>query len=164
MDKTFTITLDGTEYAVEVYGNTFVVNGQPLVVGFEDDGNVTVDGVAYTIALDGTSAVVDGITHQLQVDGLEKTPSTPSTAASVASVGGEGAVTAVMPGSIVRVLVAEGDQVTEGDVLLVLEAMKMENELHAPVAGLVKAIYVEPGQAVEMNAVLVDIEASESAG
>jgi biotin carboxyl carrier protein len=82
----------------------------------------------------------------------------------VASSGGKGAVLAVMPGSIMRVLVVEGDQVAEGDVLLVLEAMKMENELHAPIAGLVKAIYVEPGQAVEMNAVLVEIEAPEDSG
>ncbi len=63
-----------------------------------------------------------------------------------------------MPGTIVRVPVAEGDQVEVGDVVLVLEAMKMENELYAPVTGTVKAIYVEPGQAVEMNAVLAEIE------
>jgi pyruvate carboxylase subunit B len=161
MEKTFTLTLDGTEYSVEVHGNTFVVNGQPLVVGFEDDGSVTVEGIAYTIALDGTTAVVDGITHQIQVDGIEKTQDSPGAAAPVASAGGEGAVMAIMPGSIVRVLVSAGDYVREGDVLLVLEAMKMENELHAPIGGLVKAIYVEPGQAVEMNTVLVEIDASE---
>ena len=74
------------------------------------------------------------------------------------SVAGAGTVQAIMPGSIVRVLVSEGDEVAVGDVLLVLEAMKMENELQAPISGVVKAIYAEPGQAVEMNAVLAEIE------
>jgi biotin carboxyl carrier protein len=164
MEKSFTLSLDGTEYTVEVHGNTFVVNGQTLVVGFEDDGNVTVDGIAYTIVLDGNSAVVDGITHQLHVSGLDKEPTGPSAARPAASTAGAGAVLAVMPGSIVRVLVAEGDHVIEGDVLLVLEAMMMENELCAPIGGSVKAIYVEPGQPVEMNAVLVEIQAPESSG
>jgi biotin carboxyl carrier protein len=164
MEKSFTLTLDGTEYTVEVHGNTFIVNGQPLVVGFEDDGNVTVDGITYTIALDGTGAVVDGITHQLHVSGLDREPTAPSVASPAASAAGAGAVLAIMPGSIMRVLVAEGDQVTEGDILLVLEAMKMENELKAPIDGMVQAIYVEAGQPVEMNAVLVEIQAPETSG
>jgi biotin carboxyl carrier protein len=164
MEKSFTLTLDGTEYTVEVHGNTFIINGQPLVVGFEDDGNVTVDGIAYTIAVDGTSAVVDGIPHQLDVNGLDGEPTGPSVASPTADAAGAGAVLAVMPGSIMRVLVAEGDQVAAGDVLLVLEAMKMENELQAPISGIVEAIHVKSGQAVEMNTVLVEIEPPESSG
>jgi biotin carboxyl carrier protein len=63
-----------------------------------------------------------------------------------------------MPGKIIRVLAAEGDQVAEGDVICILEAMKMENELKAPRAGTVQSILVQPGQEVEMGAVLAEIE------
>jgi biotin carboxyl carrier protein len=67
-----------------------------------------------------------------------------------------------MPGSIVRVLVDQGDQVAAGDVLLVLEAMKMENELKAPISGVVTSIHVQSGQTVEMNALLAEIEALDA--
>jgi biotin carboxyl carrier protein len=63
-----------------------------------------------------------------------------------------------MPGKIIRVLVAEGDEVAEGDVVCILEAMKMENELKAPQSGLVRALHIQPGQDVEMGAVLAEIE------
>ena len=69
-----------------------------------------------------------------------------------------GAVTAIMPGKIIRVLVKEGDEVQEGDVLCVLEAMKMENELRASKSGVVKEVTVEPGSDVEMGEVLVVVE------
>jgi len=69
------------------------------------------------------------------------------------------AVVAPMPGLIVRVGVAVGDQVGAGQAVLVMEAMKMENELRAPGAGTVKAILVQPGVAVERGAVLVTFEA-----
>jgi biotin carboxyl carrier protein len=63
-----------------------------------------------------------------------------------------------MPGKIIRVLATEGAQVAEGDVICILEAMKMENELKAPKDGVVKALHIEPGQDVEMGAVLAEIE------
>jgi biotin carboxyl carrier protein len=159
MDKTFTLTLDGIAYQVEAHGNTFIVNGTPFVVGLESSGAVTVDGIAYDVRLDGDVALVDGIAHSLQISGLE-VASAPRSAAPPprAAAAGAGAIRAIMPGAIVRVLVAEGAEVSAGDVVLVLEAMKMENELRAPVPGVVKAIHVQPGQAVEMNAVLAEIE------
>ena len=158
MEQSFTLTLEDTEYAVEVHGNTFIINGHPFVVGFDDNGRVTVDGIAYDITLDGDTAIVDGIARQIQVSGLETERVSTIGARPAPSVAGAGAIQAIMPGSIVRVLVSEGDEVAAGDVLLVLEAMKMENELQTPISGVVKAIYVEPGQAVEMNAVLAEIE------
>ncbi len=70
---------------------------------------------------------------------------------------GAGAVETGMPGRVVRVLVAEGDTVEAGDGLVILEAMKMENEVRAPKAGVVARVAVEEGVAVEAGALLVEI-------
>lgn len=74
-------------------------------------------------------------------------------------MGGGGVVKALMPGRVVRVLVAQGATVTKGTGLVILEAMKMENEIQAQTAGVVDRIFVEPGQTVEAGAELVHIEA-----
>ena len=71
---------------------------------------------------------------------------------------GEQPVVAPMPGRIVRVLVAEGDQVGARQGVVVVEAMKMENELRSPKAGRVKSVAVTPGTLVEAGRVLVVIE------
>ncbi len=63
-----------------------------------------------------------------------------------------------MPGKLVRVLVAPGQDVAAGEGLVVVEAMKMENELRAPKAGRVKDVPVREGQAVEAGALLVVVE------
>ena len=68
---------------------------------------------------------------------------------------GEQAVTAPMPGRVVRVLVAPGDTVTARQGVVVVEAMKMENELRTPRAGVVKDVAVTPGTLVEAGRVLV---------
>lgn len=70
---------------------------------------------------------------------------------------------APMPGLVVRVQVAEGDSVQAGQGLVVMEAMKMENELRAPAPGIVNAILVKPGTAVEKGAVLVELRSAEPA-
>jgi biotin carboxyl carrier protein len=159
MMREFSLTLDGTTYKIVVDGNSFLVNGQPFVVGFDADAEkVLVDGTPYEVKLDAQAgkAVASGIAYDLLVEGLEEAKAGPKAAAAL--VAGEGAVTAIMPGKIIRVLVAEGDEVAEGDVVCILEAMKMENELKAPQAGTVKALYVEIGQDVETGAVLAEIE------
>ncbi len=68
-----------------------------------------------------------------------------------------GTVKAPMPGLVVRVLVEPGQVVAAGAGLVVLEAMKMENELKAPGAGVVASVAAQPGQAVEKGQVLVTI-------
>ncbi|MGH9379275.1 MAG: acetyl-CoA carboxylase biotin carboxyl carrier protein subunit [Thermoanaerobaculia bacterium] len=67
-------------------------------------------------------------------------------------------VTAYMPGRVVAVLVEEGQEVQPGQGLVVLEAMKMENEIQAEAAGTVARLRVHPGDAVEGGAVLVELE------
>ena len=72
-------------------------------------------------------------------------------------MGTGGVVKAMMPGRVVRVLVAKGDVVRKGAGLLILEAMKMENEIQAPADGTVDELFVEPGQTVESGAELMHI-------
>ena len=62
-----------------------------------------------------------------------------------------------MPGMVINYEVNEGDSVGEGDVLVVLEAMKMQNSLTAGVAGTIKSIKVSPGTSVEKNQVILTI-------
>jgi len=69
-----------------------------------------------------------------------------------------GELTAQMPGQIRAVNVSEGDAVTKGQTLLVLEAMKMEIRIHAPQDGVVKKLFVKQGQTVEREQVLVTME------
>jgi biotin carboxyl carrier protein len=151
----FSLMLDGTTYKIVVDGNSILVNGHPFAVGFEQD-RVLVDGTSYDVRLEENRAVVGGIAYDLRIQGMGEEKASSRTAA--AAVVGEGAVTAIMPGKVIRVLLGVGDPVAEGDVVCILEAMKMENELKAPKAGTIKALYVEPGRDVEMGAVLAEIE------
>ena len=71
---------------------------------------------------------------------------------------GKQTIAAYMPGRVVDVRVAEGDAVEPGRALVVLEAMKMQNEIQADRAGIVRRVHVEPGQAVEGGDPLLEIE------
>jgi len=156
--REFTITLEGTEYRIEVQGNTVLVNGQPFVVGFEE-GGVIVDGTPYEVTLEGDQAIINGIAYSFGVAGLEVLgPAAPAPAPPREIVEGAGVIKAIMPGKVIEVLVGEGDEVQEGDVVLVLEAMKMENELRADRGGVVKQVAVAKGDDVELGQVLVVIE------
>ncbi len=79
------------------------------------------------------------------------------TSAAGGGGGGNGTIAAPMQGTIVQVLVSEGDEVTAGQSILVLEAMKMENHLHTELAGTVKEVRVQPGDTVGTGDVLVVI-------
>lgn len=70
----------------------------------------------------------------------------------------DGRIKAPIPGIIMRILVSEGQQVSAGQSVVVLEAMKMENEVRAPRAGVVRKLNVTPGQGVMLNELLAEIE------
>lgn len=76
-------------------------------------------------------------------------------------VGGGGIIRAMMPGRIVRVTVKKGESVRKGASLLVLEAMKMENDIQAPADGVVDALFVEAGQTVESGTELAHLAPNE---
>ena len=110
---------------------------------------VTVNGKKYAVALEGSKAVVNGKLYDFDVkNGIEAKASTP----------GEGTpVKAALPGNVLKVLVSEGDTISEGDVIAVVEAMKMETEIKSPVSGTVKSVEIEVGNKVQNGQVLVTI-------
>jgi len=75
--------------------------------------------------------------------------------------GGAGVIESPMPGKVLKFLVAEGDAVTEGQGVVVVEAMKMENELKASIDGVVTSLKVGEGDTVDAGAILATIEAPE---
>jgi len=100
---------------------------------------------------------VDG--YRFDVEALdERTRAIRELAAASTGPGGPAPLKSPMPGMIVRVNVAAGDAVQVGQGLVVIEAMKMENELRATGAGNVKRVHVTAGTAVEKGALLVEME------
>ena len=100
---------------------------------------------------------IDG--YNYDVEALdERTRTIRDLTAEAAGPTGPKPLVAPMPGLIVRVLVSAGDEVQAGQGLIVMEAMKMENELRSNGAGRVKRIVVTPGAAVEKGATLVELE------
>ncbi len=159
MPTKFKLTLDGVAYDVERRGDLVVVNGLEFPVKVEGN-TVQVNGTPHTVEVTGPTARFDGIGYAVQTVGLEEPKATKTRkAASQASADEAGAVTAIMPGLIIKVLVKEGDRVQAGDTIMVLEAMKMQNELHAKQSGVVRSINVKQGETVEMRQVLAIIEA-----
>jgi Pyruvate/oxaloacetate carboxyltransferase len=70
----------------------------------------------------------------------------------------EGDAVPPMPGKVSKILVKEGDKVEKGQTVAIVEAMKMENEIHAPISGIVKGIYAQPGENITPDEVIVRIE------
>jgi pyruvate carboxylase subunit B len=97
--------------------------------------------------------------HRYEAEALdERTRAIREMTARTAAPSGPAPVVAPMPGLVVRIAVAVGDQVTAGQGVLVMEAMKMENELRAAADGTVKSVRVTPGTAVEKGSVLIELE------
>jgi pyruvate carboxylase subunit B len=99
---------------------------------------------------------IGGFRHE--VEALDERSRAIRELSAAAGPAGPAPLVAPMPGMVVRVQVAPGDRVQAGQALVVMEAMKMENELRAPGAGTVKAVRASPGTAVEKGAVLVEME------
>jgi biotin carboxyl carrier protein len=76
---------------------------------------------------------------------------------------GSGSLTAPMPGRVVKILVSEGEVVAQGAPAIIVEAMKMENELHVPTAGVVQRVAVREGDTVDAGQVLLEITAPSDA-
>ena len=116
--------------------------------------NITVNGVAYSVSVEETAAGAAPVAAAPVA-----APVAPKAAPAAAPKAAAGAVTvkAPMPGNILDVKVAAGASVKAGDVLVILEAMKMENEIVAPQDGTVASINVNKGDTVNSGDVLVSM-------
>jgi acetyl/propionyl-CoA carboxylase alpha subunit len=146
------VTVDGTSSVAHVND----VEGTPVrmvTIGDEVHRVVARRGATrgrYTLWLDG---------YRYDVEALdERTKAIRELSAAGKGPIGPLPLIAPMPGMIVRVAVQVGDIVTPGQGLVVMEAMKMENELRATSAGTVKAVLAQPGTAVDKGAVLLELE------
>lgn len=144
-------------YRIAVDGNEFLVDGKKtgrtnysLIVdnrsfeievdNAEDEYRVLVDGRNYHVNLmDERRVRVGGAQSELQLQGRQK-------------------VSVPMPGKVIAVLVSTGDAVEKGQGLVIVEAMKMENEVRSPITGEVKEIRTKAGETVEAGKVLLVVE------
>ena len=104
---------------------------------------------------------VNGTAYEVEIEEMTGAPAAAPVAAAPAAPAASGAgesITSPMPGNILAVNVAAGDMVKKGQVLMVLEALKMENEIMAPHDGKVTAVAVTKGAAVESGALLCTIQ------
>ena len=120
-----------------------------------DGYTVSVNGTKYMVNFDGDRASVNGKTYEFEV--TAGTPKDGPDTAVAKSSGVNTQVQAAMPGTVVRVERKVGDIVSKGDVLLVLEAMKMEVDVKALEGGKVEAVHVEQGQRVTAGQLLMDL-------
>ena len=154
------VELDGEEVVVE--GHRYPVHladieGTPVrlvTIGASQHRVVATRGDArgrYALSIDGWRFPVEALD--------ERTRAIRDLSASNAKASGPAAIVAPMPGLVVRIAVAVGDRVTAGQGVVVMEAMKMENELRAPAAAVVRAINATVGLPVEKGTRLVEFEA-----
>lgn len=144
------------EFKVTLHGETFHIKltGSGHAGEEQRPFYVSVDGIAEEVVVETLS--------EIEVGG-GKSNGKKKAAASVTSSGRprpshEGCVTTAMPGSIVDVKVKAGDKVNAGDAVLVIEAMKMENEIQAPKSGIVVAVHVKKGDTVTPDESLLEIQ------
>lgn len=161
--------LAGTEYEIEVeeraHGASLVrIDGRQFEVDLRRTGessfSVIVDHRSFElrVARDGEDLVVvsrDGLARLSLADGLRRAK---NAAAPGAGQRARAEVKAMMPGRVVEVMVGPGDEVGAEQGVMIVEAMKMENELRTPRAGRVAEVRVARGETVEKGAVLVVIE------
>lgn len=169
-----TVTIGGRKYEVEVRGDKVIVDGQEYPVNVREETGyaaVNAGGVAYRVQLPGAAERQSGMTVEVdhrpftfEYEGRLGGGPAPREARSPAATGGgapraavKGAVTAQIAGRVLSIKVTAGQSVARGDVLLLLEAMKMENEIKAPADGVVKEIAVAEGTRVAEGETLVII-------
>ena len=159
-DQTYTISvheLDEHQYKIVIDDEEHIIDGRRLTGHMYslivENKSFTVDVAEkddeYTVAYEGKS---------FQVGVLDERKARRGGAGANLGEAGEKDVCSMMPGKVVELLVQAGEAVEKDQGVIIIEAMKMENEIRAPVAGTVKAVHVEAGQAVESGELLVELE------
>lgn len=143
---TYTVTVNGRGYNVHIDGDTAMVDGAPYAI------NVTEGGAPQNRNGGASAAPAGGGSAPASA-----TPAGSATPAAPAATAESVSVPAPLPGIVLRLNIGVGDSVQEGDVLLVLESMKMENPLPSPASGTVQEIKAAPGDQVAAEQILVTI-------
>lgn len=141
--KEFTFKINGAEYKCAV---------EELEAG---KTNVTVNGKVYTVETEAPKAAPKATAPAPKAAPAPKTAAAPKAEAPKAAPAGGVQVKSPLPGSVIKVLVSEGQAVKKGDTLLTLESMKMENAIMAEADGTVKQIAITPGQNVMQDDLLI---------
>ena len=144
-DGAYRITLDGVEH---------VVDARKLEADFY---SILYEGKSYEVSVE-TAGARYLVRHGAYEEVVELADPARSGRERIRGHHGTESIDSVMPGKVVRVLVAQGDAVRADQGLVVVEAMKMENEIRAPRDGRVKSIDVQPGQNVETGSRLLVLD------
>ncbi len=158
-DHEYTVDV-GNENTVTINGHTYKVEMQSI--GGQQIYSLLLGDHSYEVFVNRNEASYDvlvaGERHEVSVED-EYTRRLSGMGGAARGPKGDAQVKAPMPGLVVAVRAKEGDQVKNGQGLLILEAMKMENELRAPWSGTIKSIKVSAGQKVEQGQLLMVIAA-----
>lgn len=164
---TYTVQIDDHEIDIHIDSNQEIsVQGNPVssIDWVEIDPNrfsLILNGKSYVITLErsGNSSIVaniNGKEYHCKVED-ERARRLREFISEATGTDGPVDITAPMPGLVIDVAIREGDQVSQNQPILVLEAMKMENEIRSVANGQISKIYVQPGQAVDKGELLVRI-------
>lgn len=142
-----------TEFNVTMHGETYHINVTGAGQKFNEQRPfyLSVDGVPEEV-------LIESLVEMESLDDPNASPKKSAGGSGRPRATKQGHVTSSMPGTIVALMVKEGDKITAGDPVLVVEAMKMENEVPAPISGTVKTINVVKGDSINPDEALVEIE------
>ncbi len=112
---------------------------------------ITVNGVSYQVTVEENTAASDAVSAPTSA------PAAPAAVPTSPAADGATKITAPIPGTILDIRFGVGDQVKRGDILCILEAMKMENEICAPADGTVVSVNISKGASVESGALLMTL-------
>jgi len=146
----------GSGWELKLDGKAF-----PADIGFPQPGvlSILVDGKSYEVKQQITSVETSIVIGQERFSAVVRDPRSLASRRRAADDGhGVRKITAPMPGKVVRIAAPAGTEVESGQAVLVIEAMKMQNELKSPKKGTVKKIIVSEGEAVEAGQVLAEVE------
>ena len=161
------LSVDGAEHDVSIEADSVTVDGQRFGARVERSGTdlvVLIDGRPYVVEVGEPAGSlllvgVDGTPREVELGASVPRPAPAQRPAARSQVSppsaGGPAVVAPMAGRVLRVSVATGDSVAAGDLLLILEAMKMENEIRAASPGIVQRVLVTQGERVAEGAPLI---------
>ena len=160
-------TVNGKEYTIEIIDERRItINGQKLTVDFNSVNGQPV----YSLLVDGKSfegfvypgeeaweVLLMGRQYPVTVED-EREKRLRAAAGGSVSEAGELHLKAPMPGMVVTIPVEEGQKIEKGQVVLILESMKMQNELKSPRAGIIGRVRVKPGESVDQRQTLLSVQ------